>query len=165
MVVIGVDPGTAISGYAVIESQAGNKKLREYGTIQTSPDISMAERLVKVNLGLNEIISRYHPQVMAIEQIFFHKNNKTVITVAQSRGVLIMTAAAAGLDVAEYTPLQVKQAVVGYGGADKKQVQFMVQRILGLREIPKPDDAADAIAIALCHLHSYRINSFAEEKK
>lgn len=162
MIVLGIDPGTAITGYGVMESRPGKYHLLAYGTIVTPAEMKMAMRLCLIHEELKRIIANFHPEEMAIEQIFFHRNNKTIITVAQSRGVLIMTAAASGLEVAEYTPLQVKQAVVGYGGADKKQVQFMVQNILGLKEIPKPDDAADAIAVALCHCHSRRLNVYSK---
>ncbi|MDR1159288.1 MAG: crossover junction endodeoxyribonuclease RuvC [Syntrophomonadaceae bacterium] len=160
MLVLGIDPGTATTGYAVIDSFQGRKKLLCYGVISTSPSQKMDERLLRIHEELNQIIEEFSPSVMAIEEIFFNRNNKTVITVAQSRGVLILSAALAGLQIAGYTPLQVKQAVVGYGGADKKQVQFMVKNILGLKEVPKPDDAADAIAIALCHVHSARMNKY-----
>jgi len=160
MIIMGIDPGTAITGYGVLENQSGKQNLVAYGTIMTPSDVEMPARLCHIHKQLKQVIDDFHPEEMAIEQLFFHRNNKTVITVAQSRGVLIMTAAAAGLTVAEYTPLQVKQAVVGYGKADKKQVQFMVQNILRLDGVLKPDDAADAVAIALCHAQSRRINAY-----
>jgi crossover junction endodeoxyribonuclease RuvC len=159
MIVLGIDPGTATTGYGLVEQSYGKHNLLAYGTIVTPAEQEMALRLCRIHEELQEIIAEYSPVEMAVEQIFFHRNSKTIVTVAQSRGVLIMTGAAAGLLVAEYTPLQVKQAVVGYGGADKKQVQFMVQNILGLKEVPKPDDAADAIAVALCHCQSRRLKA------
>lgn len=157
MLVLGIDPGTATTGYGLVEYKQGKELLVEYGIISTPAGMGMPHRLCLINQELNSILQKYRPDEAAIEQIFYHKNSKTVITVAQSRGVALMTAAAAGVAVAEYTPLQVKQAVVGYGGAEKKQVQLMVQKILSMRELPKPDDAADALAIAICHIHSYRL--------
>ncbi|MGR6836567.1 crossover junction endodeoxyribonuclease RuvC [Syntrophomonas erecta] len=158
MLVLGIDPGTAITGYGLVEGQGSRERLVDYGTVLTSAGMEMPARLCIIQQELAQVIDKYRPQAMAIEQIYYHKNAKTVITVAQSRGVAIVTSASAGLPVYEYTPLQVKQSVVGYGQADKKQVQLMVQRILRMKEIPRPDDAADALAIALCHLHSYRLN-------
>lgn len=159
MVVLGIDPGTATTGYGVISYEAGRQKMLEYGIISTKANIDMAYRLAKINEDLDDLILKYNPNVVAVEDLYYQKNAKTVITVAQSRGVILMTAAKQGLKVAEYTPLQVKQAVVGYGQADKKQVQFMVQKLLNIPNIPKPDDAADALAVAICHIHSYKINS------
>lgn len=158
MLVLGIDPGTAITGYGLVEGQGSRERLVDYGTVLTSAGMEMPARLCIIQQELAQVIDKYRPQAMAIEQIYYHKNAKTVITVAQSRGVAIVTSASAGLPVYEYTPLQVKQSVVGYGQADKKQVQLMVQRLLRMKEIPRPDDAADALAIALCHLHSYRLN-------
>lgn len=157
MLVLGIDPGTAITGFGLVEGSRGKERLIHYGVIRTSPTIGMPQRLAKINRDYEQLLNDYQPDAVAVEQIFHHKNAKTVITVAQSRGVIIMASALREIYVAEYTPLQVKQAVTGYGNADKKQVQTMVQKILGLNEIPCPDDAADALAIALCHLHSYRL--------
>ena len=128
-----------------------------YGTIKTEAGIAMPLRLYRIKLQLEQLLQEYLPDKVAVEEIFYNRNSKTVISVAQSRGVILMTAAAAGLPVSEYTPLQVKQAVVGYGNAEKRQVQLMVQRILGMKEMPRPDDAADALAIAICCLHSNRL--------
>ena len=133
--------------------------LVDYGVILTKPKTEMALRLSKINHDLLTIIKTYQPDAVAIEQIFYSKNTKTVITVAQARGVAMLAAANSELPVAEYTPLEVKQAVVGYGKAEKKQVQMMVQKILSMSELPKPDDAADALAVAICHLHSYRFKA------
>jgi len=159
MLVLGIDPGTATTGFGLVKYERGREILVRYGVIKTSPDMDMPQRLVKINREYNDLLDEHHPDAVAIEQIFHHKNAKTVITVAQSRGVLLMTAAAREIEIAEYTPLQVKQAVTGFGNADKRQVQIMVQKILAIDKIPKPDDAADALAIALCHLHSYRIGN------
>jgi crossover junction endodeoxyribonuclease RuvC len=160
MLVLGLDPGTATTGYGVVEDTRGREKMIGYGTIKTAANLPMEIRLLQIYRALNAILDEYQPDAVAIEQLFHHTNAKTVITVAQSRGVLLMAVAARELEFAEYTPLQVKQAVCGYGKAEKKQVQIMVQKILKMEQIPKPDDAADALAIAICHLHSYRLNRF-----
>ncbi|HWP95818.1 MAG TPA: crossover junction endodeoxyribonuclease RuvC [Syntrophomonadaceae bacterium] len=165
MLVMGIDPGTATTGYGVVEGQGAKGRLVDYGTIRTPASMPMPDRLLAINRELVGLLDTYHPDVVAIEELFFQRNAKTAISVAQSRGVLVMTAAGAGLQVAEYTPLQVKQAVVGYGNASKRQVQLMVQAILSLKETPQPDDAADALAIAICHLHSYKMNVFYEREK
>ncbi|NLG33226.1 MAG: crossover junction endodeoxyribonuclease RuvC [Syntrophomonadaceae bacterium] len=157
MLVLGIDPGTARMGYGLVQYLDGKIKLINYGLITTSSSMTVAERLLKINDQLQLLIEDNRPDAVAVEQLFYNKNAKTIITVAESRGVAIMTAARAKIEVAEYTPLQVKQAVVGFGNADKRQVQEMVKRILSMDQLPKPDDAADAIAIAICHLHSYKI--------
>lgn len=156
MLVLGIDPGTATTGYGLVKDEKGREVLVAYGTIRTPAGMDMSLRLCKINRELNLIIDKFKPDAVGIEELFYQKNSKTVITVAQGRGVAMMTAANAGLPVAEYTPLQVKQAVVGYGNADKRQVQLMVKNILKMDTMPRPDDAADALAIAICHLHSYR---------
>lgn len=155
---LGIDPGTATTGYGIIDFLAGREKLVYYGTISTAVGDAMPIRLCRIKYELDRLLQDYQPDVVAVEELFYHRNSKTVITVAQSRGVVLLTAAAAGLPIAEYTPLQVKQSVVGYGNADKRQVQIMVQRILAMNEIPRPDDAADALAVAICCLHSYRLS-------
>ena len=161
MIALGVDPGTATTGYGIVkDSPDGRLKKICYGVIRTDPKTPYSLRLKKIHEGITDLINQYNPEVVAIEQLFFNKNIKTALSVAQSRGVVILTAALADLDIAEYTPLQVKEAVHGYGRADKVQVQHMVKVLLGLEEIPKPDDAADALAIAICHLHSYRMRKF-----
>ncbi len=159
MIVLGIDPGTAITGYGVVENKLGRNAIIAYGTINTTANMDMALRLSKINRDLDDLIIKYNPDVVAVEHLYYQKNAKTVITVAQSRGVILMTAANRDIEVAEYTPLQVKQSVVGFGRAEKAQVQFMVQKLLNLKDIPKPDDAADALAVAICHLHSYKVNS------
>lgn len=159
MLVLGIDPGTATTGYGVVDYRSGKEKLITYGTINTPAGMKMHLRLCIINQEIDRLIAEYKPDAVAVEEIFYHKNSKTVITVAQSRGVALMTAASAGVEVAEYTPLQVKQSVVGYGNAEKKQVQIMVQKILSMQQMPRPDDAADALAIAICHIHSYRLGA------
>lgn len=165
MLVLGIDPGTAITGYGLIECRGGREQLIHYGVITTPSEMEMALRLCKINEELNCIINKFKPEVAAVEQIFYHRNAKTVISVAQARGVALYTVAAAGLKVAEYTPLQVKQSVVGYGSADKKQVQIMVKNILHLDYVPRPDDAADALAIAICHAHTSRLRYLYEGER
>lgn len=159
MLVLGIDPGTATTGYGLIKYETGRQTVIDYGVISTPANMEMALRLCRINKEIDELITKYSPDVAAVEQLYYQKNSKTVITVAQGRGVVLMTAANRGIEVAEYTPLQVKQSVVGYGKADKNQVQFMVQKILNLKEMPKPDDAADALAVAICHINSYKLNS------
>lgn len=165
MRVLGIDPGTATTGYGVVDYLTGTEKLVQYGTIQTPAGLVMSARLYQIKLELEYLLQKYQPQIVAVEEIFYNRNSKTVISVAQSRGVVLATAAEAGLPVAEYTPLQVKQSVVGYGNADKRQVQLMVQRILRITEIPRPDDAADALAIAICCLHSYRLTRLIKDEE
>ncbi|MFZ3172258.1 MAG: crossover junction endodeoxyribonuclease RuvC [Carboxydocellales bacterium] len=157
MRIIGIDPGTAITGYGIIETQGNKFQVLKYDCIRTSAQESLARRLCLVFNQLEELLDYYQPEHFAIEELFFNKNVKTALAVGHSRGVAILAAARRDLPVFEYTPLQVKQAVVGYGRAEKAQVQFMVKTILGLEQAPKPDDVADALAIAICHAHSYRI--------
>ena len=158
MLVIGIDPGTATTGYGLVrENQDDSLQAVDHGVILTPADIPMAQRLALLYGKLNEILVLHHPDSSAVEKLFFQRNVKTAITVGQGRGVVLLTLAQADLPVAEYTPLEVKQAVAGYGGADKRQVQEMVRVLLDLEEIPKPDDAADALAVAICHLHSAKM--------
>lgn len=157
MVVLGIDPGLAIVGYGVINSIKNNYEPIAYGVIRTDKGIDTSTRLYELSIKLERIIDKYNPDVVAIEQLFFFKNAKTVITVAEARGVIILTALKGAKTIAEYTPLEVKQAITGYGSADKKQVQQMVRILLKLDHTPKPDDAADALAIALCHCQSAKI--------
>ncbi|SHG98588.1 Holliday junction endonuclease RuvC [Thermosyntropha lipolytica DSM 11003] len=156
MLILGIDPGTAITGYGLVDTRRGREVLITYGVITTPAEMEMPLRLFKIQSELSAIINEFKPEAAAVEDIFYHRNAKTVITVAQARGVALCTLAASGIKTAEYTPLQVKQAVVGYGGADKKQVQSMVKYILKLDHIPRPDDAADALAVAICHAHNLR---------
>ena len=158
MIIIGIDPGTAATGYGAITSTAAGKlQLLAYGVISTSPKIADHHRLSQLHDELGALFARFEPPEVAVEQLFFTNNAKTAIAVGQARGVALLAAANAGCDVREYTPLQVKQAVVGYGAARKAQVQYMVKAILALSEIPKPDDAADALAVAICHAHSRKM--------
>lgn len=154
MVILGIDPGTAITGYGIVSNKSGNLEMIDFGCINTSPKTIMPDRLVEIHSGMNRIINKYKPDVVACEELFFFKNLKTAITVAQARGVVLTSARLGKIPVAEYTPLQVKQAISGYGRADKKQMQKMVKVILNLDIIPEPDDAADALAVAICHASS-----------
>jgi len=151
VITLGIDPGTALLGFGVIESN-DESNLVDFGVVETVSTISMPERLKFVYGSVVELIDRYHPNVLAIEQLFFARNVTTAISVGQARGVVLLAAAQADLKVVEYTPSEVKQAVVGYGKAEKAQMQEMVRIILNLDHIPEPDDAADALAIALCHV-------------
>ena len=157
MLVIGIDPGTATTGYGLVrENEDGSLVVVDFGAILTPPDLSMAQRLLELYRRLSEILLLHRPHSGAVEKLFFQRNVRTAISVGQGRGVVLLALAEAGLEVGEYTPLEVKQAVVGYGGADKNQVQQMVCALLGLSDLPRPDDAADALAVAICHLHSAR---------
>ncbi len=155
MRIIGIDPGYAIVGYGVLEYVNNKFSVVEYGAITTDADMDMLDRFKLIHDDLNQIMERAKPDFMAIEELFFNSNQKTAINVAQARGVILLSAINHGVEVFEYTPLQVKQAVAGYGRADKNQVQQMVKLLLGLDSVPKPDDTADAVAIAICHGHSY----------
>lgn len=159
MIILGIDPGFARLGYGVIDFSEGKYKVLEYGTISTPAHTELAERLKKINRDLNEVISKYHIDVASIEELFFNTNTKTAIHVAEARGVILYTLAAANIQIFEYTPLQVKQALVGYGRADKLQVMEMVKKNLKLKTMPKLDDTADALALAICHTFSYKFDN------
>jgi len=154
MRIIGIDPGFAITGYGIIDYKGNRFSVVEVGVISTEADQELSERLLKLSQGLDFLLNKYKPDAMAIEELFFNTNVKTAMKVGHGRGVAMLSAAKAGIKVTEYTPLQVKQAVVGYGRAKKEQVQQMVKVLLNLDRIPKPDDAADALAVAICHAHS-----------
>ena len=154
MIILGIDPGLAIVGWGVVEYRAGKFKTLGYGAIRTPAGTRTEERLASIYRDLNTIIDHFHPDEMAVEELFFNNNITTGIRVAEARGIVLLCAEQKGIRISEYTPLQVKQAVVGYGRAEKKQVMIMVTGLLGLKEIPKPDDTADALAIAVCHGHS-----------
>lgn len=154
MTILGIDPGYAIVGFGVLSSEGGAQKLLACGAINTEAGIPMPRRLLQIAEDLEALVGRFHPDVMAIEELYFNQNITTGIGVAQARGVIVMTAAKLGLPIAEYNPSQVKQAVAGYGKAEKRQVMEMTKRLLKLPAVPKPDDAADAVAIALCHARS-----------
>lgn len=151
MIILGIDPGIAKVGYSILQCTGNNFKPIEYGCIVTSSKLIFPERLKIIYDDLIQIIEKYNPKELAIEQLFFNKNVKTAMDVGHARGVEVLAAVNKNLDIYEYTPLQIKQAVVGYGRADKNQVQQMVKMLLNLKEIPKPDDAADALAVAICH--------------
>lgn len=154
---LGLDPGTATTGYGLVRlHRDGSLEAVDFGVITTPKDMPASERLDLLYRELNAILDKFHPETAAVEKLFFQKNISTAIGVGQARGVLLLALAQKGLDVAEYTPNEVKQAVAGYGSADKRQVQEMVRVLLSLPEIPKPDDAADALAIAICHLNTNR---------
>ncbi len=154
MIILGIDPGFAIVGWSVIESERGNVRPIAFGSITTPAHTDIEARLLMIERDLTEIIEKYKPDEMAIEELFFNTNITTAIAVAEARGVIICTAHRLGVKISEYTPLQVKQAVVGYGRAEKKQVIAMVTSLLKLEKPPKPDDTADAVAIAICHARS-----------
>lgn len=154
MIVLGIDPGYAIVGFGVVEYKSNAFKVLEHGTITTEAKTPFNERLEKIYDEADALFSKYPIDAMGIEKLFFNTNQKTAIDVAQARGVLVLAAQKHKVPVFEYTPLQVKQSVVGYGRAEKKQVQEMSKILLNLKEIPKPDDAADALAMAICHCHS-----------
>jgi crossover junction endodeoxyribonuclease RuvC len=163
MLILGIDPGTAIMGYGLVAQQGNRLKPVKYGVVRTTAALSLAARLHQLYLGLEGLIAEYRPEAVAVEELFFNKNTRTALAVGQARGVILLAAEQAGLEIAEYTPLQVKQGVVGYGRAEKLQIQEMVKMLLCLNELPKPDDAADALAIAICHAHSRKVNALSSK--
>ena len=154
MIIIGIDPGIAIVGYGVLEYKGNKFRVIDYNAITTEANLPFPKRLKIIYDELTILLDKYNPDAFAIEELFFNKNVKTAINVGQARGVILLTAMNQGVEVFEYTPLQVKQGVVGYGRAKKRQVQEMVKILLNLKEIPKPDDVADGLAVAICHAHS-----------
>ncbi len=154
MRILGIDPGVAIVGFGVVDSEGGTQRMVQYGAINTPANSPLAARLVQIERDMTELLEQFKPDEVAIEELFFSKNITTGIAVAHARGVILATVEKAGVPIYEYTPMQVKQAVVGYGLAEKNQVMDMVKRLLKLRSVPKPDDAADALAIAICHARS-----------
>mgnify|MGYP000577913395 CR=1 FL=1 len=163
MLAIGIDPGTATTGYGLVREEAnGDLKVVDYGVVLTAPELEMSERLLRLFTELKHILVLHRPDCGAVEKLFFQKNVRTALSVGQARGVALLALAEAGITVFEYTPLEVKQAVTGYGGAEKRQVQQMVATLLGLATAPQPDDAADALAIAICHLNNARLRSLSE---
>ncbi len=152
--ILGVDPGYALAGWGILAKDGQKLKLIKYGCLTTSAKMSHAERLKKLHEELDKIIKKYKPDILAVEELFFFKNLKTALKVAEARGVILMTAMEHNLEIKEYTPLQVKQALVGYGRAEKKQIQAMVKVILSLKQAPEPDDAADAVAVSIICAHS-----------
>lgn len=159
MVILGIDPGYAIVGYGVIKYEGGKMSVIDYGKITTEANIPLSKRLKLIYDSLTQLIETFKPDVVAVEELFFNSNVKTAIAVGHARGVIILAAANKNTKIAEYTPLQIKQAVVGYGRADKNQVQQMVKMFLKLKEVPKPDDTADALAVAICHANSSALSN------
>lgn len=158
MKILGIDPGFALAGFGLVEAHKGGLKAGKYGHISTESGVPVPDRLKILYDDMCTVIEVYKPEVVAIEELFFNQNVTTAMVASQARGVLILAAVNAGLEVAEYTPQQVKQAVTGYGRASKQQVQAMVTRLLSLKEIPKPDDTADALAVAICHANSMEMS-------
>lgn len=153
MIILGIDPGLAIVGWGVIEYRSTRFQPIAYGALRTPAGMRTEERLRVIYDGMKELIETYHPDAMAVEELFFNTNVTTGIRVAEARGIVLLSAEQAGIPISEYTPMQVKQAVVGYGKAEKRQVISMVTMLLGLKKPPSPDDTADALAIAICHAH------------
>lgn len=154
MTIIGIDPGYAIVGYGIIRYERNRFSVLDFGAVTTPAGMEFPKRLKTIHEDLSYLFDKYRPDAMSIEKLFFNTNKTTAVDVAQARGVILLTAADCGTKVYEYTPLQVKQSVVGYGRAEKKQVQEMTRQLLGLSAVPKPDDTADALAMAICHAHS-----------
>lgn len=157
MRVIGIDPGTAITGWGLVEGDGNNLVAVAYGVITTAAGTPLPERLQAIYQELTKVVAEWQPDTSAIEELFFSKNAKTALAVGHGRGAAMLALANASLDITEYKPLEVKQALTGHGGADKQQMQQMVKLLLALDDIPRPDDAADALAVAICHLHSARL--------
>jgi crossover junction endodeoxyribonuclease RuvC len=150
VIILGIDPGTAALGYGVIERTGGRLRAIDHGCLVTSPDLPMPDRLLAIHGLLDDLLDLHQPAIVAVERLFFSRNAQTAIAVGQARGVVLLAAAQHGAPVREATPNEVKSAIAGYGAADKEQVQRMVQLVLGMAELPRPDDAADALAVAVC---------------
>jgi len=162
MLTLGIDPGTATTGYGLVKEQGDKLSYVGCGVITTSPKDTSQQRLRKIYQELKGLIAKYHPNTVAVERLFFGENSKTAMAVGQARGIVLLAAAEGGTAVSEYTPLEVKLALTGYGKAEKKQIQQMVRILLRMPQVPKPDDAADALAVAVCHLNSYKLSRVAE---
>lgn len=160
MLVLGIDPGYAIVGWGVVDYSGRGLSPVAFGAVTTQAGQDFPKRLLKISQDIGNILDKYRVQAVAIERLYFNSNTTTAIDVAQARGVIVLEAAKRNVDVFEYTPLQVKQSVVGYGKAEKKQVMEMTRQLLKLKEVPKPDDTADALAIAICHAHSFNSQSY-----
>jgi crossover junction endodeoxyribonuclease RuvC len=165
MLVIGIDPGTATTGYGLVRDTESGLEVVAYGSIETKAGLAAEKRLLQIYQQIKDLLLLYRPDSSAVEKLFFRRNVTTAIAVGQGRGVALLAMAEMQIPVAEYTPMQVKQAVAGWGGAEKLQVQEMVRALLELDSIPRPDDAADALAIAICHLHSYRMTSLENDNQ
>ena len=158
MTILGIDPGTATMGFGVVRKDNGKLIHVDHGAIRTSKDDHQAVRLVQLYDGVEELIRKYKPVAISVEKLFFSANSNTAMTVGEARGVVLLAAAKNSLPIYEYTPLQIKMAITGYGRAEKRQIQEMVKLILKLETFPKPDDAADGLAIAICHINSFNPN-------
>jgi crossover junction endodeoxyribonuclease RuvC len=159
MRILGLDPGTATTGYGIIDVENGHMRLATYGVIRTAAGVPTPERLQAIYEGVNELLSAYEPDTAGVEEVFFGRNITTAISVGQARGVLLLALANAGISIGEYSPPRIKEAVTGYGKADKTQVQLMVRNLLDLEETPRPDDAADGLAIAIAHYQYFHFES------
>ncbi len=159
MIFLGIDPGLATTGYGVIRAEGNRLSLVDYGVIKTPAKTPLPDRLLMLSQSFFAVLTQFKPTAVSVEELFFNTNTSTAMAVAQCRGVILLKSKEYGLPVSGYTPLQVKQAVCGYGRAEKQQVQYMVKQLLGMTAIPRPDDAADALAIAICHSHSHLIQS------
>jgi crossover junction endodeoxyribonuclease RuvC len=164
VIALGIDPGTALCGYGLVRATDDDMELIVCGAISTQAKTPLEQRLFKIYTELTELIETYHPDQAAVEKLFFSRNTTTALAVGHARGVVLLTIAQAGLPLAEYTPNEIKQAISGYGGADKYQMQQMVKMLLRLNDVPKPDDAADAVAIAICHLQSARLRALIDSQ-
>ncbi len=162
MLVLGIDPGLATTGYGLVRENERGLRAIAYGVVTTRPSQALTERLQTLYQELSGLVTEHRPNTAAVEELFFSRNVRTAMSVGQARGVALLALADAGLSVAEYTPLTIKQSISGYGGADKRQMQMMVQRLLNLSDVPRPDDAADALAVAICHLHSAKWSRLVE---
>lgn len=156
MIVLGIDPGTAATGYGIVERTGSKLRAVDYGCLETLPTQELPQRLLEIHQAILELIETHQPSLLGVERLFFNKNVRTAFAVGQARGVVLLAAAEKGIPVFEYGPHEVKMAVTGYGRADKRQVQQMVQVILGMSVLPRPDDAADALAVAICLAHGQR---------
>lgn len=163
MIILGIDPGTATTGFGLIEKEGDKTKYIKCGCVTTCAGLPMSERINRIYDDVAALIKEHRPAAVAVEELFFFKNVKTAITVAQARGAILLAIQKAGLPLGEYTPLQIKQALTGYGRADKMQMQQMVKQLLRLNKIPKPDDAADALAVAICHANSEKLNKMCNQ--
>ncbi|MQC27091.1 MAG: crossover junction endodeoxyribonuclease RuvC [Chloroflexi bacterium] len=165
MLAIGIDPGTAITGYGLVRADAsGDLQAVDWGVILTPVNTPIAQRLSQIYAGLNTVLKKHKPETAAVESLFFQKNVRTAMSVGQARGVVLLALQEAGLSITDYGPKEIKQAITGYGGADKRQMQSMVRTLLDLPEDPQPDDAADALAVAICHLHSVHRQTLLEQQ-
>ena len=165
MLVLGIDPGTAITGYGLVREDEAGLTLVDYGVITTAAGRPLPERLQAIYQGLADVAREHQPQQAAVEELFFSRNVRTALSVGHARGVTLLALADAGLPIHEYKPLEIKQAITGYGGAGKQQIQEMVRLLLNLDTVPEPDDAADAVAVAVCHIHSARMTALINEAR